>query len=307
MSTSLYPTPHIVLPTAAHTNTIVLFHGTSGNGPEFASSLLGTLFPDPSLSDDASTLSFTDPPTSTSDRLMTLPSLLPYTKWVFPTGRLRPVTALGGRITNAWFNVHDFSDRRIGEDDSVSGLGESVVYLAHVVKREVEILDGLNGSGEGGKRVVVGGFSQGAAMSAILLLSGELGESEASPGVDVHGWIMMSGWLPFRAQIWEHLSSSGDAVERRYRARSYVRELLGLSHPNMRGGVLEEDNVYITHGTLDRKMLVEWGDGMRELLAELGCGVKMYVHDVDHWWSGDSLSGLVKWLIEYLGQNIIIE
>jgi hypothetical protein len=86
--------PFIVPPKSLpHTTSLILLHGTSTSGESFGSVLLeGFLSP-------------------SSGANVTLADLLPHAKFVFPSGRQRRTTVLGGNISNAWFDIWDFADR----------------------------------------------------------------------------------------------------------------------------------------------------------------------------------------------------
>lgn len=114
---------------------------------------------------------------------------------VFPTGSLKPTTVFGGLETHAWFDVHDFSDRTVGEEDQIIGMKESISYLKGLINDEIELLQ----KDRSGGHVIIGGFSQGSAMAVIGMLSGEF--EDGVLGVSVGGLVGFSGWLPFRGQV----------------------------------------------------------------------------------------------------------
>jgi predicted esterase len=165
-----HPAPYVHNPLGNHRHTIVLLHGTSQTGPEFAAALLNYKFPyvPQSLSGSPfpSNLNLSQNSNSSSDSRLTpldnsllppnldlpqlapqhvnptvnmkytLPQLLPDTKFVFPTGSRKPTTVFNGKITHAWFDIYDFGDRTKGEEDQIVGMRESARYLAGVIERE---------------------------------------------------------------------------------------------------------------------------------------------------------------------------
>lgn len=174
-----------------------MLHGTAGTGPGLAEKLLN--FP-------VAPTAFSGVATGTS----TLLTLFPNVRWVFPTGRKRYVKVLQ-REANAWFDMEDFTDRTVGEEDQIEGLRDSVLYLGDVVEKERAILDriyrpkesvshqSLDGAARQhaeidiDKRIFFGGFSQGSAMTATLLLSGELHrKGESGTGIDIGGFFGLS-------------------------------------------------------------------------------------------------------------------
>ncbi|KAM3068395.1 hypothetical protein ACMFMG_009531 [Clarireedia jacksonii] len=279
-----HPEPFTVPPKyTPHTTSLILLHGTSTNGEVFGSALL-----EPFLS-------------PSSGKSVTLGDLIPHAKFVFPSGRERRTTVLGGRMSNAWFDVWDFSDRTKGEDTQREGLRESIEYLGLVVKEEIERLP------EDGK-VIIGGFSMGSAMSMFLLLSGEL--ERLGVGDQVVGLVGLSGWLPFRRQI-EETAQKGEAWwEQRRNVRDFIRTLVelrewdGERQGQRVSGEMEEDGkkidekkglkVWLGHGIEDEKVLLEWGTQMRDVLKMVGYEVSWNEYEgLRHWHLPGELEELV--------------
>jgi predicted esterase len=209
--------------------------------------------------------------------------LLPNTRFVFPTGKLRPTTVFEGKNSNAWFDVSSFTDRTMNETKQVDGIKESILYLEGLSQAEIEIL------GDAG-RVVVGGFSQGCAMVCMLMLSGVLDEA------GIGGWVGMSGWLPFRIHLdrvaRECATGPDDSVKEVYAAkRAAVKGYLGgLLRIAGEGGAKQtraiedtgpekEQRLWMGHGKDDTKVLYEWGVQMKDLMKNLGVNVVMKTYE----------------------------
>lgn len=117
---------------------------------------------------------------------------LPYTKWVLPTAAVDP--AVGQRC---WYKPHELpsplkprverssgdGDDEVDEAEDEEGILATVAYIDSLVADEVQ-LGGVDPS-----RIVVGGFSQGCAVSMIWGLKGEWREKVA-------GVCGLSGYLP---------------------------------------------------------------------------------------------------------------
>lgn len=102
---------------------------------------------------------------------------LPYTKWVLPTAPVDP--AVGQRC---WYKPQDqTADEAEAEDEE--GILATVAYIDTLVADEVEQ------GGVPADRVVVGGFSQGCAVSMIWGLKGEWRDKVA-------GVCGLSGYFP---------------------------------------------------------------------------------------------------------------
>jgi predicted esterase len=304
MESPTYPDPYTILPRSPHTHkdTLILLHGTSTSGPEFATPLLST--------------TFTSHP---GQAPTTIPLLFPSCKLIFPTGALRPTTVFNGRESNAWFDVHSFADRTIGEDSLAfrRGLRTSVGYLAGLIKAEVEILKKQR-EGERGK-VILWGFSQGAAMAVILLLSGELEKLEILS--ELGGVIVMSGWLPLRAKFHKIVtakslvqSTEEDASkDGRTKAREFLRKYLDLDHDG--DGHKDETQVtgdiefldtplLLAHGKADEKVRFEWGSQMMDVLTELGLSIELKSYgNLAHWWTEKEIADIAEFLGKVTGQN----
>lgn len=296
---SLYPDPYTILPNSPHlhTDTLICLHGTSTSGPELAGPLLSTSFMSPS-----------------SQSTTTLPLLFPSCKLIFPTGALNPTTVFNGKETHAWFDIHSFADRTIGEDSLTfrRGMRASVRYLTALIKAEVEIV-GRQQNGKSGK-VVLWGFSQGAAMAIILLLSGEL--ERAGIGLGFGAVVGMSGWLPLRSQIDETIKGAAKAneyvdkelKEKRERVRSFVRGYLELDDYGDGNSEVgrerkDEDDEWLNvptllgHGKIDEKVRVEWGLQMADVLTELGLNIQRKAYDgLAHWWNEEEIAGISEFL-----------
>lgn len=246
--TEIRPAPFIVESPNPNQNSLVLLHGTSSWGVPFAQELMA---------------------------LVHFDALLPYTKLAFPSGTLRKTTVFSGNLTNAWFDIADFSDRTIGEEQQKEGLRDSVEYLGKLIKDVVD-----NESHED-REVFIGGLSQGCAMSVILLLSGELDRLEVLQKVG--GFVGFSGWLPFAKQIAEVAAAGKDWRQRRILVRSWMRRELSLPSLQPRDDMMistEGDmRILLAHGTNDTKVKLEWGEDMKRVLKSVGYSVEWKLYE----------------------------
>lgn len=265
-------------------------------GPIFASSFLSTEFPTPKR---------TKPAHDEAAIKTTFPEYFPDCKFVFPTGAARKTTVFGGRETHAWFDISDFSDRTKGEPEMIDGLRESSIYLSLLIKKEIELLyESRAENGHEGKVCLVG-FSQGSAMGSMLLLGAELERLGVSYGFG--GFVGLSGWLPFRRQIEEAIvggledeSMAEGVAARRRNAMLYVRRLLGL---DAMGRDWDADSkalhvpVFLGHGELDRKVNLEWGLQLRDVLQKLGVEVSFKSYPgLAHGWIEEEMMEAMEFL-----------
>lgn len=95
----------------------------------------------------------------------------------------------------AWFDILSISHaaRTQDGDEDEEGLGESVNDLTQIIQSEIE-------AGISPDRIVIGGFSQGAALAMMLGLAGQL---------RLGGVVALSGYIPLQ---WKFISASNAAV-----------------------------------------------------------------------------------------------
>ena len=251
-----HPQPFIIMPPKTHTHTLILLHGLSTNGLTFGTDLVHN-----ALNTEGSTL----------------PQVFPHTKFVFPSGASRRCTAFGGKLMHVWFDITKITDRTIGEDQQVEGLVESTTYLCRVIKEEIAILELL---GQSKENVVIGGFSQGCAMSIWVLLS---------IGLKLGGFVGMSGWLPFRKQIDNATKMEEDRSARRLHAIDLMSSAVPVPYlsdfPASEKLAGFETPVFLGHGMQDMKVQTAWGIEMRETLEYLGLDITWKGYEgLEHWY-----------------------
>ncbi|PFH49264.1 hypothetical protein AMATHDRAFT_148040 [Amanita thiersii Skay4041] len=108
--------------------------------------------------------------------------LLSHIKWVLPHSPVRSVTANLGLEMPSWFDIYSFGFS--GEEDE-AGMLQSSRQINELITAEVN-------AGVDPGRIVLGGFSQGGAMS---LLTGLTSERKLA------GLAVLSGWLPLHKKI----------------------------------------------------------------------------------------------------------
>jgi len=139
--------PVILNASKKHTATLVFLHGLGDTGMGWAGAL-NTIKPD-------------------------------YLKVICPTAPMLPVTINGGMAMPAWYDIISLDENDKLREDS-DGVQESVDYLLNVVNGELRY-------GIQPNRVIIGGFSQGGAVSLRTALTS---------GVEFGGCIALSCYLP---------------------------------------------------------------------------------------------------------------
>jgi len=115
------------------------------------------------------------------------------TKIILPTANVRPITLNGGRRSTGWFDVQSL-DGKTSED--IEGFASSTARIHKLISKEVR-------KGISEDRIVIGGFSQGGALSLHI--------SIRYPKV-LCGCISLSAWLPFRDEYPLKMSNAASTL-----------------------------------------------------------------------------------------------
>lgn len=139
-----------------------------------------------------------------------LSSTMPNTKWILPHAPQIPVTRHGGEhfssgisselaeesgtVLPAWFDVYAFANLSNSARDDETGILNTVKAVDGLIQAEVDL--GIPES-----KIILGGFSQGGAITAISALTGKR---------NLAGAVVLSGWMPLShkaqevSRIWLH-------------------------------------------------------------------------------------------------------
>jgi len=303
-----YPEPLVILPSTTHTHSIILLHGRGSNATRFG-------------------LEFLKAKTSTGQ---TLQELFPCAKFIFPTAKKRRSTALKRIPINQWFDNYSLEDPAQRLDLQYDGLRETSAFVHALIRAEAKAV--------GLRKVILGGLSQGCAMSLHISLNYDPSEVERASDEggppSLGGYIGMSGWLPFA----ENISSAAvpakedgqdaddtdpfgsadcpdddegvdDSVQaRQLRAANFARDIVDLDP-------LDKDEqpvpsfasvpYLLGHGTADEKVSVRLGEQARDVLLQLGLDVTWRAYqEFGHWYKEpDEIDDIVKFLREKVGMK----
>jgi predicted esterase len=106
---------------------------------------------------------------------------MPHTRFILPTAKSMPVTLNMGMKMPAWYDLSGLGERA---NEMCEGIESSRERILNLVEAEVS-------AGIGYDRIVVGGFSQGGALSLWSGLQGGLQEDD----MQLAGVLCMSGYL----------------------------------------------------------------------------------------------------------------
>ena len=173
-------------------------------------------------------------------------------RFVFPHGPTRPVTINGGYVMRAWYDVLG-TDLALREDEA--GLRQSLALVEALIERE-------RARGIEASRIVLGGFSQGCAMT---LMTG-LRYRERLAGL-----LGMSGYLPLAATTAAERSTANAGVP-----------------------------IFLAHGRQDPVIAIDRATASRDALVELGYPVEWHDYPMPHSVSAREIEDINRWLLKVL-------
>jgi phospholipase/carboxylesterase len=173
-------------------------------------------------------------------------------RYVFPHAPTMPVTINGGYIMRAWYDILG-ADMARREDEA--GLRRSMAEIT-------ALIDAERASGIAASRIVLAGFSQGAAMT---LLTG-LRYPERLAGL-----VGMSGYLPLAGRLTAERSTANDDVP-----------------------------VFLAHGRGDPVVPYAAGVATRDALRSMGYPVEWHEYPMQHSVCMEEVADLNRWLLRVL-------
>jgi phospholipase/carboxylesterase len=177
----------------------------------------------------------------------------PAARYVFPHAPTMPVTINGGYVMRAWYDILG-TDLVRREDEK--GIRASQSAVETLIAREVE-------RGIARSRIVLGGFSQGGAIT----LQAGLRQSEALAGL-----LALSCYLPL--------------------ADSFARESAAASR---------EVPIFMAHGTSDPVIPLARATASRDALKSAGYKVEWHEYPMPHSVSAEEIQHLAGFLKRVLG------
>jgi predicted esterase len=122
---------------------------------------------------------------------------LPHVRFLFPTARNIPVSLNGGMSMPAWYDISSLDRNRLAME--AEGIVDSCGYIQSIAAVEAERLKSHGGT----RRVVIGGFSQGAALS--IFAAHTYPES-------LGGVVALSGYMTARKEMDKHFEKANAAT-----------------------------------------------------------------------------------------------
>ncbi|MES2959099.1 MAG: dienelactone hydrolase family protein [Pseudomonadota bacterium] len=172
-------------------------------------------------------------------------------RWLLPRAPVRAVTVNNGYRMRAWYDIFEFGAQAKNPREDEAGLRESFAAVHALIDREVA-------RGVPAHRIVLGGFSQGCAVT--------LGAGLRYPQ-RLAGLVGMSGYLPL---------ASATATER--------RDANALTP------------LFLAHGQRDQVIGLDRGIATRDALKALGMAVEWHDYPMEHSVSAEEVADLQRFL-----------
>jgi len=156
-------------------------------------------------------------------------------KFIFPNAPSIPITLNGGMRMPGWYDITSLEAIQSGEDEP--GITRTQTYFHGLINDEIT-------AGIPSNRIVLGGFSQGGAMSlyAGLTFPQKLG-----------GIFGLSSYMLLQGKLKEKIAESG--------------------------GANDGTKVFMGHGDADQVVRYEWGKATAEKLKEWGHDVEFNTYE----------------------------
>jgi len=172
----------------------------------------------------------------------------PPVRFVFPHAPTRPVTINGGMTMRAWY---DITGMEIAQRQDETGMRASIIEIEALIDREEE-------RGIAAERIILAGFSQGAAM----VLCGGLRHRERLAGI-----IALSGYLPMHDKLETERAPANADVP-----------------------------IFIGHGSVDPVVPQPLGMLARDFLRGLGYKVDWHSYGMAHQVCAEEIGDLRAWM-----------
>ncbi|PCI44134.1 MAG: carboxylesterase [Proteobacteria bacterium] len=220
---TIHTLPHITKETSANpTASIIWLHGLGADGHDF----------EPIVSE------------------LGLPDDLAV-RFIFPHAPAMPVSINGGYIMPAWY---DIKQQDLGVEHDTAGVHASAVSIQMLIDQE--IMRGIPAN-----RIILAGFSQGAAMALYV------GLRQTEP---LAGLMVLSGYILL------------------------PDEFTSLNSNNL------QTPVFMAHGVHDPVVLFEWGESSYRKLQEKGYAVGWHSYPMEHSLCNTEINDIGKWIVTIL-------
>ncbi|KAL1843906.1 hypothetical protein VTJ49DRAFT_6849 [Mycothermus thermophilus] len=209
---SLVRAPPLLFPaTARHTATVIFIHGLGDTGHGWASAV------------------------ENWRRRQRLDEV----KFILPHAPNIPITCNGGFRMPGWYDIHtiDGNVESLRKHEDEPGIRLSQAYFHDLIQKEID-------AGIPSDRIVIGGFSQGGAMSLFAGLTAK---------VKLAGIVALSSYLLLSLKFADIVAEAGN--------------------------VNKDTPIFMAHGDLDRVVHTELGKKSYQMLKELGYNAELKIYE----------------------------
>jgi phospholipase/carboxylesterase len=169
-------------------------------------------------------------------------------RFIFPNAPVRPISINGGMAMRAWYDILAF-DRRAPQDEE--GIRESAAAVGELIRRE-------NERGIATDRIVIGGFSQGGAIS---LFAGPRYPEKLAGIMGLSCYMLLEDSLPAERMAANYKTS-----------------------------------IFLAHGSQDPMVEIRRGNEARELLEAGGYPVEWHAYAMPHSVCPQEVLDIAAWL-----------
>lgn len=177
----------------------------------------------------------------------------PPLRYVFPHAPLRPVTINDGFVMRAWYDIRTAD---LGQREDESGIRASQAAVEGLIGRQI-------GRGVPRGRIVLAGFSQGAAITL------QTGLRQVEP---LAGLIALSGYLPLADALAAERQAASDRVP-----------------------------ILLAHGRDDPVVPIGRAVRSRDRLVSLGYAVEWHEYPMPHSVCAEEIEAIARFLRRHLG------
>ncbi|MHB1222061.1 MAG: alpha/beta hydrolase [Gammaproteobacteria bacterium] len=212
-------------PTTPATHTIIILHGLGADGGDFTS-----IVPE-----------------------LKLPANLAV-RFIFPHAPQRPITINNGYHMRGWYDITSLTAE--GRDDH-AGIQTSLTQIEQIMAQQ-------EASGIESNKIILMGFSQGAAMA----LTTGLRHTKPLAGI-----IALSGYLPV------------------------AKDTLAIASP-----ANKNIPIFIGHGTADAVVMYQWGQKTSQTLQQAGYNVDWHSYPMQHTVCLEEINDISQWIQKRFGK-----
>ncbi|KAJ1851070.1 hypothetical protein LPJ73_003173 [Coemansia sp. RSA 2703] len=175
---------------------------------------------------------------------------LPHVKFVLPNAPEQPVTLNAGFRMPSWYDIRSLN--KLANDEDEAGMNSSMVKINQVIQAELD-------QGIPANRIVLGGFSQGGAMTLFTGLQTEY---------RLGGLVVLSGYLPMRERLLSRATEASKKIP-----------------------------IFQAHGTADEVVKYQYGQMTQEALKKSGYTVEFNEYEnMGHQSCSEELNDLKEFL-----------